>query len=66
MPGCFSLPPATLNLPLTPTVVPARWSQMVEAANHYAGAEKTRMLEAVDAYHMYYCDEKDRLDAMKT
>ena len=36
---------------------------MVDAANHYQGGERARMLEAADAADMRWCDEKDRLEA---
>ncbi|KAL1507017.1 hypothetical protein AB1Y20_009432 [Prymnesium parvum] len=39
--------------------------KMVEAANHYNGADKIRMLERADKLQMRYCDQKDRLDAMR-
>jgi len=40
--------------------------KMTEAANHYNGADKARMLESADSFHMRFCDEKDRLDAMRS
>lgn len=40
--------------------------KMTEAANHYSGPDKARMLESADSFYMRYCDEKDRLDALRS
>lgn len=37
--------------------------RMVEAANSNSAAERARMLEAVDAVEMRWCEERDRLEA---
>ena len=39
--------------------------KMVDAANAYQGAERTRMFEATDGVGMRWCEEKDRLEALK-
>ena len=36
--------------------------RMVDAANAASGAERSRMLEAVDAVETRWCEEKDRLE----
>ena len=37
--------------------------KMIDAANSYQGAERARMYESADTASMYWCDEKDRLEA---
>ena len=37
--------------------------KMIDAANSYQGAERARMYESADGASMYWCDEKDRLEA---
>ena len=37
--------------------------KMVDAANHYQGAERARMYEAADGASSRWCEEKDRLEA---
>ena len=39
--------------------------RMVDAANHHQGDDRAKMLEAADAFHMRWCDEKDRLEAAR-
>ncbi len=39
--------------------------KMVDAANGHQGAERSRMLEAVDRVEMPWCEEKDALEAAK-
>jgi len=39
--------------------------KMVEAANHYSGADKAKMLAQADDMNMRWCDEKNRLEAIK-
>jgi hypothetical protein len=39
--------------------------KMVDAANAHQGSERTRMFEAADAVHMRWCEEKDRLEAVR-
>ena len=38
---------------------------LLDAANAYQGAERARMYEAVDGLAMRWCEETDRLDALK-
>ena len=40
--------------------------RMMDAAGQYNGAERARMLEQADGFPLEWCDEKDRLDAMKS
>ena len=39
--------------------------KMIDAAGHYSGEEKARMLEQAHSYPLEWCDEKDRLDALR-
>ena len=39
--------------------------KMIEAAGHYGGDDKARMLEQAHSYPLEWCDEKDRLDALR-
>jgi len=39
--------------------------RMVDVANQNQGAERSRMFEAADSVSMRWCDEKDRLEAVR-
>ena len=39
--------------------------KVIDAANANQGAERSRMFEAADAMSMYWCEEKDRLEAAR-
>ena len=39
--------------------------KMVDAADSYQGEERARMLEQANRFPLDWCEEKDRLDALK-
>ena len=39
--------------------------KMVDAANHRKGDERAKMFDKIDTVRMKWCDEQDRLQAMK-
>ena len=39
--------------------------RMMDSAGHYGGAERARMLEQANSFPLDWCEEKDRLDALK-
>lgn len=40
--------------------------RMIDAAGHYQGAERAQMLEQANGFPLEWCEEKDRLDALRS